>query len=71
MEEDMEKEILEHALEIAPKLDLENILAFIFGQNKGSIALFEKFGFEKWGHFPGVALLDEKYSDLVILGKKV
>lgn len=65
------KEILEYALQLAPKLEIENVLAFIFGQNKGSIALFEKFGFEKWGHFPGVAILDEKYTDLLILGKKV
>jgi phosphinothricin acetyltransferase len=47
------------------------LLGFIFGHNEPSLKLFERFGFEKWGHLPSVAELDGIERDLVIVGKRV
>ena len=65
------KMLLEKAIEAAPKLYIKNLLGFIFGHNLPSINLFKKYGFEPWGIFPGVAVLDGIERDLVIMGKKV
>lgn len=62
---------LKHALSEAPQRGIENLLGFIFGHNEASLKLFYKNGFEKWAHFPGVALMDDIRRDLIILGKKV
>lgn len=61
-------QFVEEALSLAPSLGIRSIMAFIFGHNKPSIKLFEKFGFQKWGHMPGIAEMDEQRYDLVILG---
>ncbi len=63
--------LLEKAIKECPSLEIENLLAFIFSHNVPSIKLFNKFGFEQWGYFPGVAELDSVKRDLVILGKKI
>ena len=65
------KILLEKALAECPKLDIKNLLGFIFGHNLPSIHLFKKYGFEPWGHLPGVAVLDGVERDLVIMGRKV
>lgn len=51
-------------------LGVETILAFVFGHNLSSKALFKKFGYETWAHLPEVAELDGVKRDLEILGKK-
>jgi L-amino acid N-acyltransferase YncA len=50
---------------------IDTLLGFIFGHNLISLALFEKFGFERWGGLPKVALLDGVERDLVIVGRRV
>lgn len=65
------KYMLEKALESCPQLNINNLLGFIFAHNKPSIQLFEHYGFEKWGHFPKVAVLDGIERDLLILGKRI
>ena len=62
---------LSEALARAPSLKLDTLLGFIFGHNSPSLALFEKFGFERWGRLPGVAALDGIERDLVIVGRRV
>ena len=54
-----------------PQVQVHTVLGFIFGHNKPSLALFEKFGFETWAHLPRVANLDGVERDLIILGKRV
>lgn len=62
------RRLLSHALEIAPGLQLDNLVAFIFSDNTHSIRLFEGFGFSQWGQLPNVAnVYGEKHS-LSILG---
>lgn len=59
------------ALAHAPSLRLDTLLGFIFGHNVPSLALFEKFGFERWGVLPRVAALDNVERDLVIVGRRI
>jgi phosphinothricin acetyltransferase len=63
--------LLENVLKECPSLKIENLLAFVFSHNEPSIRLFKKYGFEDWGHLPGVAELDGIKRDLVILGRKI
>ena len=62
---------LQKAIEESPKLKVHTLLGFIFGHNLPSINLFKSFGFEQWASLPKVALMDDIYRDLLILGKKV
>jgi L-amino acid N-acyltransferase YncA len=63
--------LLAEAIAHAPTLQVNRLLAFIFGHNPSSLTLFKKFEFEPWGLLPGVALLDHVERDLVILGRNV
>lgn len=62
---------LQEAIDFAPQVNVHTVLGFIFGHNKPSLALFEKFGFETWANLPRVANLDGIERDLIILGKRV
>lgn len=59
------------AIERAPSLGLHSLLGYIFGHNDPSLALFESHGFTRWGHLPGIAVLDGVYRDLVIVGRRL
>jgi phosphinothricin acetyltransferase len=63
--------LLDHALAQAPSLGLATLLAFVFGHNAPSLALFARAGFERWGTLPRVAQLDGIERDLVILGRRL
>lgn len=63
--------LLRHAVDVAPSMKINNLLAFVFGHNGPSITLFERFGFARWGWLPGVAELDGVQRDLAILGLRV
>ena len=41
--------LVTQALRHAPSLKVDTLLGFIFGHNAPSLALFAKFGFERWG----------------------
>lgn len=63
--------LLGHAIREAPALGLSTLLAFVFGHNAPSLALFGGAGFEPWGRLPRVAVLDGIERDLVILGLRI
>jgi len=63
--------LLAEALSRAPALELDTLLGFIFGHNEPSLALFERFGFLRWGELPRVATLDGIERDLLIVGRRV
>lgn len=66
------KKLLVKAIEQSPGLGLTNLLGLIFAQNKPSLILFKKFGFERWGYLPGVAVHEDGIEkDLVIVGLRV
>lgn len=51
-----------------PRLNLHNLVGFVFKQNPASLGLFKKQGFSQWGFLPQVAQIDANYLDLVIVG---
>lgn len=63
--------LLQQAIDASPKLGLKTLLAYIFGHNIPSLALFHSMGFLNWGHLPRIAELDGVERDLVILGKRI
>jgi len=65
------KTLLQAALDRAPALGLTTFLGFVFAHNRRSVALCQRFGFQRWGYLPRVALLDGVERDLVILGKRL
>lgn len=65
------RQILELSLEKCPRLEIENLLAFIFAHNLPSLTLFEKFGFELWGNLKNIAEMDGEKRSLIILGKTI
>ncbi|WP_228408127.1 GNAT family N-acetyltransferase [Chryseobacterium sp. HMWF035] len=65
------KKVLQYCIDNAPKFEVKTLLGFIFLHNEPSLKLFRHFGFEDWGVFPNVAVLDGVERTLVILGKRV
>lgn len=65
------KKVLQYCIDNAPKFDVKTLLGFIFLHNEPSLKLFRHFGFEDWGIFPDVAVLDGVERTLVILGKRI
>jgi L-amino acid N-acyltransferase YncA len=65
------RRLLARAVEHAPGLGLTTLVAFVFGHNEPSLRLFEAHGFARWGHLPGVARLDGREADLLILGRRL
>jgi L-amino acid N-acyltransferase YncA len=63
--------LLSRCIEHAPRIGVTTLLGFIFGHNELSLALFEKLGFQRWGHLPRVAVLDGVERDLIIVGRRV
>jgi phosphinothricin acetyltransferase len=64
-------QLLARAVDEAPAMGLETLLAFVFAHNEPSVALFERLGFSRWGHLPRVARLDGVERDVLILGRRV
>ncbi len=65
------KEVLKYCIDNAGKFGVKILLGFIFLHNEPSMKLFRHFGFEAWGTFPDVAVLDGVERTLVILGRKI
>jgi len=63
-------QLLRRCIEHAPRIGVATLLGFIFGHNELSLRLFEKLGFQRWGHLPGVAVLDGVKRDLIIVGRR-
>ncbi|GAA5088618.1 GNAT family N-acetyltransferase [Chryseobacterium ginsengisoli] len=65
------KKVLQYCIDNAGKFGVKTLLGFIFLHNEPSLKLFRYFGFEDWGVFPDVAVLDGVERTLVILGKRI
>jgi len=65
------KKVLQYCIENANNFGIKTLLGFIFLHNEPSLKLFRHFGFEDWGIFPDVAVLDGIERTLIILGKKI
>jgi phosphinothricin acetyltransferase len=67
----MARALLARTIDSAPGLGIATLLAFVFGHNEASLALFRRAGFADWGALPRVAELDGIERDLVILGRRL
>ncbi|MGK7932039.1 MAG: N-acetyltransferase family protein [Microcystaceae cyanobacterium] len=65
------RQLLQHAIQDSPRLQLHTLVGLIFAHNQPSLKLFKGFDFEQWGYLPQVADLDEMRRDLVIMGRKI
>lgn len=63
--------LLREAIAFAPQLSIDVLVGLIFGHNEPSLHLFTKYGFERWGLLPRVAILDGVERDLVVVGRRV
>jgi phosphinothricin acetyltransferase len=63
--------LLETAMARAPSLGVHTLLGYIFAHNEPSLRLFESKGFQRWGHYPRIAILDGVERDLVVVGRRV
>ncbi|MBB6690467.1 N-acetyltransferase [Cohnella xylanilytica] len=63
--------LIRHVLAECPRLEVKTVLGFVFGHNEPSLGLLRKFGFEQWGYYPRVAVLDGIERDLAVLGKRI
>jgi len=63
--------LVQHAIDRAPLAGVDALVGLVFGHNAPSLALFESFGFERWGQLPGIAELDGLRRDLVLVGKRL
>ena len=65
------KKVLEHAIQSCDALKIKTILGYIFSHNEPSIKLFKIFGFQEWGKFPNIAVLDGIERSVTIVGKRL
>jgi L-amino acid N-acyltransferase YncA len=65
------RRLVQHAIDHAPRAGVDALVGLVFGHNTPSLALFERLGFERWGHLPGIAELDGVRRDLVLVGKRL
>ncbi|QSJ19841.1 N-acetyltransferase [Nostoc sp. UHCC 0702] len=65
------RQLLTQAIHESPRLGIKTLVCFIFAHNHPSLKLFETFGFQSWGHLPGVAELDGVERDLIIMGLRI
>ncbi|MBP0008507.1 MULTISPECIES: GNAT family N-acetyltransferase [unclassified Roseofilum] len=63
------RELLTQAIASGPGLGVTSLVALIFSHNEPSISLFEKQGFNCWGHLPEIANMDGLKRDLLIWGR--
>ena len=63
--------ILKDAICWCTDLKIHTLLAFIFAHNLRSIKLFERNGFSEWGHLKNVAVMDNNFYSLTLLGLSV
>ena len=50
--------LLKQALQDCAKLNYENLLAILLETNSASMALLEKFSFQRWGYLPDIATIE-------------
>jgi phosphinothricin acetyltransferase len=65
------KKIVTYVMNQCNQLNIHSLLAFVFKQNIASIKLFTSAQFEEWGCLKEIAYMDETYSSLIILGRKI
>ena len=65
------KQLVAYCIDLAPSLNISNLLGFVFSHNRASISLLENHGFTQWGHLPRIAEMDNNKYSLDIWGLKL
>ena len=63
--------LISYTIEEAKKLGFKNLISILLDLNKTSIYILEKFGFEKWGHLPSIAEIENIICGQFIYGRKL
>jgi phosphinothricin acetyltransferase len=63
--------LINYTIESAKQLGFKNLISILLDLNEPSIYILEKFGFEKWGHLPNVAEIDETGCGQFIYGRRI
>jgi L-amino acid N-acyltransferase YncA len=63
--------LLEDCIARCPGLEIKTLFAILLDNNEGSVALLQKFGFERWGHLPSVADFDGDEVGHFYYGRRV
>ncbi len=63
--------LMEHAIRVAPQFGFSVLIAILLNKNPASIGLLKKFGFERWGAMPGIALINDQEADHLYYGLKL
>ncbi len=63
--------LIEHAISACPALGIKNLFAILLDVNTYSVGILKKFGFEQWGHMPGVAEIDGQTVGHLYYGRKI
>lgn len=63
--------LLEHLINVCPRLGIKTLLAILLDVNKKSIRLLKKLDFQKWGHFRDVIEFENKTCGQLIYGLKI
>jgi L-amino acid N-acyltransferase YncA len=64
------RRLLKEAIARAPSLGINALVGLIFGHNEPSLKLFERLGFQRWGHLPGIARIEKVERDLIVMGQR-
>jgi phosphinothricin acetyltransferase len=65
------KKLVEHMESECIKLGIKTLFAIVIDNNEESKKLLEKFGYEKWGHLPKIALFDNIEVGHLYYGKRI
>ncbi|HPR55604.1 MAG TPA: N-acetyltransferase family protein [Deltaproteobacteria bacterium] len=63
--------LIARAVDRCPSLEIRTLFAILLDINTASVGILEKFGFEKWGHLPGVADFGEVECGHLYYGRRV
>ncbi len=65
------KILINHLLQDCKRIGITNVVAILLDINPPSVGILKKFGFEKWGHLPGIVNLNGKICGQFIYGRKI
>ena len=65
------KKLIEHMESKCYMLGIKTLIAIIIDTNEASINLIEKYGYEKWGHLPKIAIFDNIEVGHMYYGKRI
>lgn len=63
--------LLSRMIDACPALGVATLIGTCFAHNEATRRLNVRLGFESWGRFPEVAMLDGVPADLVFMGRRI